>query len=735
MKSHTHEFKLGDKLLKLETGILAGQANASVLATYGETVVLVTVVASKPREDIDWFPLGVEYQEKLYAGGIIKGSRWVKREGRPTDDAILTARLIDRSIRPIFPDGFKNEIQVIPTVLSVDNENDADIPSIIAASAALSISNIPFSGPIGAVRVGLLNKDSKPEFVINPTYEQLQVSSLDLVVSGLKDAIVMVEAGANEVDESQILKSFDLAQKAITTITQEIEKFAKVCGQKKFDYEPQVLDKDLKAKVKKDASKEIDSFISSIASLSRPDLSEIVDALFEKYEQKYSKANIKKALDTLVKESIRERTINKKVRLDGRKPADIRSISGSVNILPRTHGSALFNRGATQALTITTLGSPSLEQLIESMEGETTKRYIHHYHMPPYTVGETGRVGWPSRREIGHGALAERAIIPMIPSEDDFPYTIRVVSEIMSSNGSTSMASVCGSSLSLMDAGVPLKKPVSGIAMGLMTDGKTHVILSDILGQEDFTGDMDFKIAGTKDGITAMQMDVKIKGIPADVLTKALEQAKKGRLSIMDSMLKALPAPRKKLSTHAPRIKTTSIPPEKIGELIGPGGKVIKKLMADTETDISVNDDGKVYISGVTDEGMSKALKWIEGLAHEVQVGEEYDGTVMRLMNFGAFVEILPSKEGLVHVSKMSTEFVKDPKEVVKEGDKVHVRVHEIDDLGRINLTMLTPEQEEAARNNQRQNRGPRNDNHKFRPRRQFDNSNRAPHGTRRRRG
>ena len=726
MKVHQIKFEIGGKPLTLEIGRVAEQANAAVIATYGETVVLVTIVAANPREDIDYFPLFVEYQEKLYAGGIIKGSRWVKREGRPSDDAILTARLIDRSIRPLFPEGFKNEIQVVPTVLSVDNENDADIPALIATSAALALSDIPFKGPIGSVRVGLKRDKQKNHFLINPTYTQREESYLDLVVSGTSDAIVMIEAGANEVTEAEILEAFTAAQKEIKTITQNIAKFAKAHGKDKMSFEPSLLDPKLLKTIEKDTVKEIAATIKALANLGRTDHKDLIDALFDKYNEEVGKSTIRKALDTLVKKAIRQKTLSKKIRLDGRKPTDIREISGEVALLPRTHGSAIFKRGATQALTITTLAPPSREQLIESMEGEETKRYIHHYSMPPYTVGEVGRFGWPSRREVGHGALAERALSPVVPDEEEFPYTIRVVSELMSSNGSTSMASVCGSTLSLMDAGVPIKKPVSGIAMGLMTDGKNHVILSDILGQEDFSGDMDFKIAGTRDGITALQMDLKVTGLPQEVFKAALKQANIGRLFILDKMIKILPAARAKISTHAPKIKITSIPEEKIGDLIGPGGKVIKKLMADTGTDISVNDDGKVYITGPDEAGLNQAVSWVEGLAHEVQVGEEFDGTVTRLMNFGAFVEILPGKEGLVHVSKMATRFVKEPSEIVNVGDSVHVRVHEIDDMGRINLTMLKPEEEKQAQQNSRNRPPQRRDNSKFKPRRQFNDRRRS---------
>jgi len=615
----------------------------------------------------------------------------------------------------------------------VDNENDADIPALIATSAALSLSDIPFEGPVGSVRIGLHRNDppagragTKSKLLVNPTYSQREASYLDLVVSGTQDAIVMVEAAANEVSEKETFEAFELAQKEIKSITQAITAFTKLAGKKKMSFEPDVIDAKLLKTIEKDAAREIEATLKALANLERPDHSELVDALFDKYSEEVAKATIRKALDTLVKKAIRQQILTKKIRLDGRKPQDIRPISCEVSLLPRTHGSAIFKRGATQALTITTLASPSREQLIESMEGEETKRYIHHYHMPPYTVGEVGRFGWPSRREIGHGALAERALAPMIPEEDEFPYTIRVVSELMSANGSTSMASVCGSTLSLMDAGVPIKKPVSGIAMGLIKDGKDYVILSDILGREDFAGDMDFKVAGTKDGITAIQMDLKIKGTPRDVLIKTLSLAREGRLHILDEMLKVLPAARSKVNRHAPKIKITSIPEEKIGDLIGPGGKVIKKLMADTGTDISVNDDGKVYVSGPEEAGLNQAITWIEGLVHEVKAGEEFDGTVTRLMNFGAFVEILPGKEGLVHVSRMATSFVRDPKEVVKIGDTVHVRVYEIDDMGRINLTMLSLEQQQAARQNTSNRPQPQRDHHKFKPRREHHDRRRG---------
>jgi len=684
---------LGGKPLELEIGRFAQQANAAVLARYGDTLVHATVVMSQPREDIDYFPLFVEYQEKLYAGGIIKGSRWVKREGRPSDDAILTARLIDRSIRPLFPEGFKHEIQVVVTVLSVDAENPPDIPAIIAVSTALSLSDIPWDGPVGALRLGL-----NSELTINPTHEQQEESKLDLIISATKDAILMVEAGANEVSDSDLLKAFETGHDTIKEIVKTISEFVKANGKKKITFTSYSVDPKLVDSITKDYSKEIDQLVTAIGTLDNDTKVAIFDQITSTLSDKHEEKAIKEAINKAVKKQARKRTLTKKTRPDGRKPDEIRTISSEVALLPRTHGSAMFKRGATQALVITTLASPSAEQLIESMEGEETKRYIHHYNMPPFTVGETGRMGWPSRREVGHGALAERAILPMIPEEADFPYTIRVVSELMSSNGSTSMASVCGSTLSLMDAGVPIKKPVAGIAMGLITDGKDYVILSDIQGMEDHNGDMDFKIAGTKDGITAMQMDVKIAGISFDILKLALAQAQKGMLHIMEQMLKPMPAPRSAISKYAPKIKQVKVPQEKIGEVIGPGGRVIREIIAETGAQVDVDDDGNVSITSDDQEAVDKAVDWVTNLTREVEAGEEFDGKVVRIQPFGAFVEILPGKDGLVHVSKMSTEYVSDPNAVVSVGDIVHVRVREIDDMGRINLTMLTPEQEEQAR-------------------------------------
>lgn len=720
MNIHTTSIEVGGKTIVLETGRYAERATSAFTAQMGETVVFVSVIMGRVNESLGYFPLYVEYQEKLFAGGKIKGSRWVKRDGRPSDDAILKARIIDRSIRPLFPKGMLNEIQVVVKVLSADGENDADIPATLAVSAALASSSIPWNGPVSAVRLGL-DTDSQ-ELILNPTFEEREDSVLDLVLSGTKEATLMVEAGAKEIDEATILKAFKMAENENSRIAAEIETLAKKVNTKKADFEPVTTPKEVKAAVKKEIGADIDNILKSIATLEPVDFDDYLDALEEKIESA-SRSDIKSAIDDLIKETARTKTLKDHKRPDGRKLDQIRTLTSEISVLPRTHGSAMFKRGSTQALTIVTLGSPSLNQLIENMEGEFSKRYIHHYAMPPYTVGETGRIGWPSRREIGHGSLAERALEPMIPSEEDFPYTIHVASELMSSNGSTSMASVCGSTLSLMDAGVPIKKPVAGIAMGLLVDGDKHVILTDIMGFEDHTGDMDFKVAGTKDGITAMQMDIKVAGIPFDILKSALEQAKVGRLEILDHMLETLPQPKTQVSQFAPKIHTIQIPEDRIGEIIGPGGKVIKAIIAETGAEIDINDEGICFISSVDDEAIETATNTIEGILKEVEVGEEYDGEVVRLSNFGAFVDILPNKSGLVHVSKMSVDYVKDPGDVVKIGDKVHVRVVEIDDLGRINLSMLSPEEEAQAKANQRSNSRPkRNHDNKFqsRPKRRY---------------
>lgn len=693
----------GDQLT-LEVGRFAHFANGAVLARLGDTVVHATVVRSERDSDLDYFPLFVEYQEKLYAGGIIKGSRWVKREGRPSDEAILTARLIDRSIRPLFPKNYKKEVQAIVTVLSVDGKHSPDILGILAVSAALAISDIPWDGPVAAARVGLIDD----QLVVNPTEEQRETSQLDLVVSGTKEAAVMVEAGANEVSETQILNGFEQAQAFFTQAVDLINQLVKQVGQEKQEFSAS----ELTAEIKKDLEKKIADFLPGfltdwqVGKADKANLSALVDQLAEEFPET-KKSLINDLANKLFKQAVRDQLFKTKKRIDGRPKDQIRPLVVETDILPRTHGSAMFKRGKTQALTIVTLGSPSKEQLIESMEGEETKRYIHHYYMPPFSVGETGRVGWPSRREIGHGALAERALLPMIPEEDKFPYTIRVVSEIMTSNGSTSMASVCGSSLALMAAGVPIKKPVAGIAMGLMTkndasrklNDEDYVVLTDIQGIEDHIGDMDFKVAGTKDGVNALQMDIKITGVTLEILKKALKQALDARLFILETMNKVISQAKDQVSVYAPKIAVTYVPEDKIGEVIGPGGRMIRAITKETGAIIDINDEGRVTITSEDEAGVKKAQEWIEGLTHEVKPGEEYEGKVTRMESYGAFVEILPGQEGLVHVSRMSSDYISDPKTICNLGDEVKVRVQDIDDMGRIVLTMLTPEQEQAKKN------------------------------------
>ncbi len=692
IKKISQSTEIGNKKLTLEVGRLAEQANAAVLARYGDTMVLATVVSSRPQEGIDYLPLHVEYVERLYAGGRIKGSRWVKREGRPSDEAVLTARLVDRSTRPLFPKDYRNEIQVIITVLSVDGENDPDMPAVWATSAALAISDIPWDGPVGAMRIGYVPKDGEGSFIVNPTYQDLDYSIMNLIVAGREGKTVMLEGEAQEIPDETLVEAVDVAQKENKEVIQLIKALVKKAGQKKKSIEKEKIDPQLAKKIEKDVIKQIDTILKTMAkNEAREMIGEIREALAEKYDEEKRRV-INQVIDDLVKKRVREQIIKKGKRADGRKPDEIRPIEIEVGLLPRTHGSAMFKRGQTQVLTVTTLGSPSLEQLIESMEGEETKRYIHHYYMPPFSLGDTGRIGWPSRRDIGHGALAERALLGVIPAEEKFPYTIRVVSEVMSSNGSTSMAAVCGSILSLMDAGVPIKALVAGIAMGLIEEGKKQVILSDILGLEDFNGDMDFKLAGTKKGATGIQMDVKNQGIDLALLKKIIAQAKEGRLFILEKMMAVMPASRAQISKFAPKIKVLHLPVDKIGEIIGPGGRTIRGLIKETGAAIDVEDDGTVNISAPDKQSVDQAVAKIEGLTREVEAGEIYEGEVKRIQPFGAFVEIAPGKEGLVHVSKMSTQYVADPSKIVKVGDKVKVKVVEIDDRGRINLSMILEE-------------------------------------------
>jgi len=678
--------ELGGRKLTLSTGGVAEQANAAVMASYGETVVLATVVSSPFKQDLGYFPLTVEYQERLYAGGRIKGSRWVKREGRPSDDEILTARLIDRSIRPLFPKEYKNEVQIIITVLSVDLKNTPDVVAATAVSAALTISSIPWKGPIGIVKVG--TKDGA--YLTNPTDAEVAVSELELMVTFADNSVVMIEASSKQVDEEKVLGGIEYAQKEAAKIIKLINELTAEAGKKKVILEKDEKDISLERKVSKLVGADVKGLVTKMAKkeASYFEYEEMKRAVADELSEN-DRAKGVSYFEELFKSEARRALLSAK-RPDGRGADEIRDLSITTSVLPRTHGSAIFKRGQTQVLTVITLGSPAMEQLIESAEGEESKRYIHHYSMPPYSVGETGRVGWPSRREIGHGALAEKALIPVIPSEEEFPYTIRVVSEVLSSNGSTSMASTCASSLSLMDAGVPIKKPVAGIAMGLIIeDSKKYAILTDITGFEDNNGDMDFKVAGTDEGITALQLDVKTLNLTLPILKQALTKAKEARLSILSQMVKAIAKPREKVSVYAPKIKVLKIPQDKIGEVIGPGGRVIRGIISETGAQVDIEDSGAVNISGMAEEEVNKALEMVEALIKEAKAGEIYDGQVKRIQPFGAFVEIFPGREGLVHVSDMSEDFVKNPSDIVKIGDKVKVRVKEIDSMGRVNLSML----------------------------------------------
>ena len=687
--------EVAGRTLSLEVGRFAEQASAAVVAQYGETIVLATVTASSRETTLDYFPLSVEYVERLYAGGRIKGSRWVKREGRPTDDAILSGRLIDRSIRPLFPKTYKHDVQVIITTLSVDGENDPDVLSLVAVSAGIAISPIPWNGPVSAVRVGFTKEDEGKggTFLVNPRATEQELSDFDFVVASNKEKVMMLEGGFCETPEDAVLEAVIQAKVENNKIIECIEELVKAVGKTKVPV-PEAKDlKELEEKIVKDFKKEMEEAFRKKTEKEYGDteIAALAQTIATTYEQKYTIPDIMGMLDTMFKKKLREDVLTKGKRVDGRSVDEIRSLSMDVSLLPRTHGSAMFKRGQTQVLTIATLASPDLNQLIESPTGEESKRYIHHYSMPPYSVGETGRVGTPSRREIGHGALAERALLSVIPSEAEFPYTIRLVSEVMSSNGSTSMASTCGSTLALMDAGVPIKEPVAGISVGLMTDKKSdkYVLLTDIMGVEDFGGDMDFKVAGTKNGITAIQLDMKIDGITDEMVKGALEKAHVARMVILAKMKELIGSSRSHLSQYAPKVQMVKIPVERIGEIIGPGGKMIRQIQTVTGAVLDVKDDGSVFISSIKEEAVKHAVSWIEGLTHEVKAGEEYEGEVKRMLPFGAFVEILPGKEGLVHVSQMSAGFVNSPSEVVALGQKVKVRVMEIDDQGRVNLSML----------------------------------------------
>ncbi len=679
------EMDFGGRKLVLETGKLAKQANASVLVRYGDTVVLAAVTASKEPKDLDFFPLTVNYEERLYAVGKIPGG-FIKREGRPSEKAILTSRLIDRPIRPLFPEGFRNDIQIVATVLSVDQDCPSDIAAMIGTSAALSISNIPFNGPIAGVIVGRIDG----EFVTNPTVAQAEKSDIHLVVAGSKDAITMVEAGASEVPEEVMLEAIMYGHDVIKEIVAFQEKMVAEVGLPKMEVILHAIDAEVNEEVRTYATEKLTQAVQVGEKHARQ---EAIDAVNDETKQYFAETfadrmgDVKETLYDIVKEEVRRLITKEKIRPDGRAVDEIRPIATEVGLLPRTHGSGLFTRGQTQALSVCTLGVLGDVQIIDGLGLEETKRFMHHYNFPPYSVGEARPLRPPGRREIGHGALGERAMEPVLPSESEFPYAIRVVSECIESNGSTSQASICASIMAMMDAGVPLKAPVAGIAMGLIKDGDDFAILTDIQGMEDHLGDMDFKVAGTEAGVTALQMDIKIAGINREILSQALEQAKVGRLHILKKMSEALSEPRKELSAFAPKIISMKINPDKIRDVIGPSGRIINKIIDDTGVKIDIEQDGRIFIASSNSEQNNKAKKMIEDLVREVIVGETYLGTVKRIEKFGAFVEVIPGKDGLLHISQLSEERVNKVEDVINIGDSILVKVTEIDPQGRVNLS------------------------------------------------
>ncbi len=679
-------YDLAGRDLIVTIGKVAEQANGACLLQHGDTVVLVTATASKePREGIDFFPLSVDFEEKLYAVGKIPGG-FIKREGRPGDKAILTSRLIDRPIRPLFPEGYRNDVQIIATVLSVDQDHTPDILGMIGSSIALSISDIPFNGPTAAVLVGLIDD----EFIINPDAEERDKSEMHLVVSGTKDAIMMVEAGANELPESIMLEGILFAHEEIKKLCEFIEEIQEEVGKEKQEFKVFEPEKIIEEEVRKFASEKLIQAIQTVEKQEREEnIEKVKEETYENFIEKYpeNEEDIYDVLDNIVKEEVRRLILEEGIRPDNRKVDEIRPITSEVGLLPRTHGSGLFKRGQTQVLTVATLGASSDVQIIDGISEEEFKRYMHHYNFPPYCVGDTRMLRGPGRREVGHGALAERALEPVIPSEEDFPYTIRLVSEVLSSNGSSSQASVCGSTLALLDAGVPIKAPVAGIAMGLIKSENKVVILSDIQGLEDHLGDMDFKVAGTEKGITAIQMDIKISGIDRNILEDALSKAREGRLYILNKMNETISKPRESLSPYAPRILTMEVHPDKIRDIIGPGGKMINKIIDETGVKIDIEDDGKVFIAADNMENGEKAIDLINKVTKDVEVGEIYMGKVVKIVPFGAFVEVLNGKEGLVHISNIAHERINNVEDVLKVGDEILVKVTDIDNQGRINLS------------------------------------------------
>ncbi|MBR42149.1 MAG: polyribonucleotide nucleotidyltransferase [Acidiferrobacter sp.] len=692
MNKTVETFQYGDQEFRLETGQIARQASGAVLASMGETVVLVTVVAARESSGRDFFPLTVDYEERTYAAGRIPGG-FFKREGRPSEKAILTCRLIDRPIRPLFPDGFDNEVQVIATVMSVDPEIDPDVVSMVGASAALSISGVPFNGPVGAARVGFVDG----EYVLNPSSSQLENSALDLVVAGTKSAVLMVESEAQELTEEQMLGAVVFGHDASQAAISAIESLTEKVGVERWQWEAEAQDQTLQEKVAALVAADVESAYQIADKTARQDaMASVREKATSELVSEDSEADlgdrIKGAIKSIEKATVRGRILSNEPRIDGRDVETVRPISVETSVLPRTHGSALFTRGETQAIVTCTLGTERDAQIIDALEGERRDPFMLHYNFPPFCVGETGRVGSPKRREIGHGRLAKRAILGVLPSPEDFPYVIRAVSEITESNGSSSMATVCGTSLALMDAGVTLKAPVAGVAMGLIKDGDRFAVLTDILGDEDHLGDMDFKVAGTAEGVTALQMDIKIDGITREIMEQALAQAKRGRLHILAEMGKVISAPREEMSRYAPRITTMSIPTDKIRDVIGKGGVTIRAISEATGAAIDIEDDGTIKIATSDLSAAEDARRRIEQITADVEAGTIYEGKVVRLMDFGAFVNILPGKDGLVHISQISEERVANVSDKLSEGDVVKVKVLEVDKQGRIRLSMKAVE-------------------------------------------
>lgn len=697
-EKHTYSFDWAGRNVTVEIGQLAKQANGAVLVRYGETAVLSTATASKEPRNVDFFPLTVNYEERLYAVGKIPGG-FIKREGRPSERAILASRLIDRPIRPLFADGFRNDVQIISMVMSVDQDCSTEMAAMLGSSLALSVSDIPFEGPIAGVVVGRINN----EFIINPTVDELAKSDINLTVAGTKDAINMVEAGANEVPEETMLEAIMFGHDEIKKVIAFQEKIVAEIGKEKLQINLYKVNEELEAEVKGLCEADLNTAVQVQEKHAREAaIKEVKDRVLAHYEEETDEdklKQIKEILNILVKSEVRRLITEEKVRPDGRNPDEIRPLSSEVTILPRTHGSGLFTRGQTQALSICTLGALGDVQILDGLGTEESKRFMHHYNFPHFSVGETGPIRGAGRREIGHGALGERALEPVIPNDKDFPYTIRLVSEVLESNGSTSQASICASTLAMMDAGVPLKAPVAGIAMGLVKTGEHYTILTDIQGMEDHLGDMDFKVAGTSKGVTALQMDIKIDGLSREILEEALLQAKKGRMHILESMIATINTPREQLSKYAPKIVTMSINPDKIRDVIGPSGKHINKIIEETGVKIDIEQDGTVFISSTDEDMIAKAKKIIEDIVREVVVGELYLGKVKRIEKFGCFVEIFNGKDGLVHISELAEERVGKVEDVVSLGDELLVKVTEIDKQGRVNLSRkaVLKEQKEAA--------------------------------------